>query len=962
MDAAVHHQNLQYEIPTTYLPAIQEAIWRRTEAPGNHEFRDAHIIIVGKGLKLRPWKTATWTTTLDYFLDWFERQFDPQHFSEDTVHVDIGKETLPPPSCSLLWREDFLRLFASCLQSLDPESPTLKPTLYPWGFVRGVGSATLELPLECRLRDEGVSYIQHYPDFKEIFAAGNTYPFSNRGFSSLALSPEVMATFQQIGGAISVRPEVLARALIHSKLRCHHGLWASATGSFGNRWECRVTLRLLRQIDQCARRLSPTLAPFVVTPQCSWVAHSTETLVEWYRFHLNKFCFGFETLYGRCQEKPYIAWEHTQLMILLLKCISCFAGVLIPGSYPVLWQDHYRSRSRPGSREAVAPREPRQGLGIGVNLQEYGYGWLADKIDWENWVLRPEVSGQFRVQQVSILETFRSHYRELRNHMDDYTLVASSASLLSRWKESPIHVAFMLRVFRAICLRALLRDAFQILQPYVVPDHWATIAKGRLGLSADTLRRVLDPDRATTHLMVSPSQKVRNFHGMFQWLWGEDDGFSRGPWARLPYRMLYTFCGQIITDILGRDHYSTWRRQFSKHVRINCWLLPYPSQKALISHECEDDGRRQFRWWSNYNHKVAQYHGEEENRVIRCEQWARWPQGRWSVTPEAGQYRSLLRVYVGLLRPCLDVMRGLPRPELRLAFLRPEQVSEQLQGLERTEADEHADEANEDEDGIDADGVRDEFGERELPLDEDNGQSGDVSISDSDDSRLSEYQERRRLRQEEKNHQRQQERLGIIRRSLRLEQQAFRKSIPHHRHRGHRGEDGEDGEDEDHMAHPRPHHDIDDMMRRYDERLTQIEEEHRRHSQAASRFYERRFFSTQQARLRRQAQERERRMLEAQARAEAQRLRRRAREEARVRIRVEEARIRRVTAAEREQAVRAQAISVRRQQDWLRSTRNQSQTIQGGRRVLGELDVVRYPVDRSSDIELIELSDSSLDE
>ena len=193
--------------------------------------------------------------------------------------------------------------------------------------------------------------------------------------------------------------------------------------------------------------------------------------MEWYRFNLNKFCFGFETLYGRCQEKPYIAWEHTQLMILLLKCISCFAGVLIPGSYPVLWQDHYRSRSRPGSREATAQREPRQGLGIGVNLQEYGYGWLADKIDWEHWILRPEVSGQFRVQKVSILETFRSHYRELRNHMDDYTLIASSASLLSQWQASPIHVAFLLRVFRAICLRALLHDTFQILQLYIVPDH-----------------------------------------------------------------------------------------------------------------------------------------------------------------------------------------------------------------------------------------------------------------------------------------------------------------------------------------------------------------------------------------------------------------------------------------------------------------------------------------------------------
>ena len=36
-------------------------------------------------------------------------------------------------------------------------------------------------------------------------------------------------------------------------------------------------------------------------------------------------------------------------------------------------------------------------------------------------------------------------------------------------------------------------------------------------------------------------------------------------------------------------------------------------------------------------------------------------------------------------------MRGLPRPDLRLAFLRPEQVSEQLRHLEQTEADENMD-------------------------------------------------------------------------------------------------------------------------------------------------------------------------------------------------------------------------------------------------------------------------------
>ncbi|KIW99753.1 uncharacterized protein Z518_11166, partial [Rhinocladiella mackenziei CBS 650.93] len=493
-----HHQNLQYELPATFLPAIQEAISRRVDEPGHHLFRDAFLVVVGKGLKLRPWKTASWTSTMDYFFNWFESRFDSQYWTEDAVHIDVGQETLPSSSsaCSLLWREDFLRLFAACLDAYEESPSTLTPTLFPWGFVRGVNDATLEIPLTSSLRAQGLSYVQHYASFKEIFAAGNTYPFSNTGLSNLTLSPDVLTTFQQIGGAISVRPEVLARAYIHSKRRCHYGLWASAATSYGTRWECRVTLGLLRQIDQCARHhLSSTIVPVHRTGPDSWVAYPTETLVEWYRWNLNKFCFGFETLYGRCQKKPYIAWEHTQLMILMLQCISCFAGVLIPGTYPQLWLDRYQPRSRRGGLSVTASK-PRHGLGIGINMHEFGYGWFVDHIDWANWVLRPEISGQFRVQSISILTTFRAQYRRLRNHMDDYVLVASSVSLLSRWKESSAHVAFIMRLFRAICFRALLRDVFQILRPYINSNHWSDIANGKRGLSMDTLNLA----EARTHL------------------------------------------------------------------------------------------------------------------------------------------------------------------------------------------------------------------------------------------------------------------------------------------------------------------------------------------------------------------------------------------------------------------------------------------------------------------------------
>lgn len=180
---------------------------------------------------------------------------------------------------------------------------------------------------------------------------------------------------------------------------------------------------------------------------------------------------------------------------------------------------------------------------------------------------------------------FRAQYQRLRNHMDDYVLVASSVPLLTRWKDSRLHVAFILRLLRAICLRAFLRDVFQILQPYIRSSEWAEVAKGRLGLSVDALDRVLQHRRATSRLMVVPHQKIRNFHSLFQYLWGERDPFSRGPWQRLPYRMLYRFCGQILTDVLGLESYHVWQQQFSKYVRINCWLLPYPTNKSLVSHE-----------------------------------------------------------------------------------------------------------------------------------------------------------------------------------------------------------------------------------------------------------------------------------------------------------------------------------------------------------------------------------------
>ena len=296
-------------------------------------------------------------------------------------------------------------------------------------------------------------------------------------------------------------------------------------------------------------------------------------------------------------------------------------------------------------------------------------------------------------------------------------------------------------------------------------------------------------------------------------------------------------------------------------------------------------------------------------------------------------------------------MRGLPRPDIRLAFLRSEQIIEQLNHLERQLGDGDTDE---DEDGVEVEGIRDEFRGGERVPAEHNSSSAEESIFgafDSDDSQLSEYQDRRRLRREERDHERQEQRLDILRRSLRIEQTAFRKSIPRGAYREDPIEDDEGGEGDTQVG---GHKDLHDTMRRYGERLAQIDEKQRRHARMAERLNERRSLSVRQARERQRQQEIERRLLEARTRAEERERRRlrerrraervrRAQEEERVRVRVEAARRARAMAEEREQAIREEEILTRQQRDWLVFARNQGRTEPLGRRILGELNISRYP-------------------
>jgi hypothetical protein len=116
-------------------------------------------------------------------------------------------------------------------------------------MLNDTGSLTIRTGQHSSRRTAGLLYTQFYPSIKEIFAAGNVYPFTNTAIEALALDKKLRRTWELVGGALSHQPAALMKAYLYTKLRCHFALAGSTRKSFGVREEHRIYKDLFDVID-----------------------------------------------------------------------------------------------------------------------------------------------------------------------------------------------------------------------------------------------------------------------------------------------------------------------------------------------------------------------------------------------------------------------------------------------------------------------------------------------------------------------------------------------------------------------------------------------------------------------------------------------------------------------------------------------------------------------------------------
>lgn len=579
---AIHHF-LQPE----HLEAVWDIILHTIEEPGMQDFGEAQLFFNGKNLKL--WtRSATWRGTWEPFFQRWDAAIDADHLDETRVWIDLAKEVCPSSSflpladagpqqaACLLWRPCCLEHYWHWSLHGAP-ARTSHRTYYQQSFLRDAADLTVVASPNSPSHRQGLLYSQFYHPLKNVFDAAKTFPFQDPFIESLALDPKLRASWQTVAGAHNHRPATLLQSYLHAKARCHAGLRDSMQKSFGLREEHRMTLPLAGQLRARLQAMEKWDVEIQVPPLARpYRSLPTAVYLTFIRNNINKLTTGFEYVHS-LRVKDLVRWEHTKMMIMFLRLLKFSHGGHALGRHMAVWRDRVVREN--GTRF--------EGLGLSRTLPEYGYGWYADKIDWDQCTFKAAVTDHMLFGNVHMAQAYRKRWREVKEVTDDFLTIEQIDRWLGMYQTCGRIRRWLLNWLVQICIGHFRKDVLGSIKSSIREECRGAAIRGEFMLCQHDLRRILQPDehgRQEVWLVRGNKMAFKQLGAFVDFLWDYNDGWERKHWDSKGYRVLYQRCVRIVGGVVPREMVRHWKRHVKALFVVNHWILPYPNDTVFWQH------------------------------------------------------------------------------------------------------------------------------------------------------------------------------------------------------------------------------------------------------------------------------------------------------------------------------------------------------------------------------------------
>jgi hypothetical protein len=297
-----------------------------------------------------------------------------------------------------------------------------------------------------------------------------------------------------------------------------------------------------------------------------------------------------------------VTWEHTRIMLMFLRCLQfSYSGGLIQKSGGC-WQD---VRHQVDSREPDGLRRV-EGLGFRRTMEQFGYAWFLDKIDWATFTFRQSNAPYMMFNNPSMQAAYHTRYRQVRDVRLDFIRVDKARQWMIEFSAVPACLNFLEKYLRQLCLCAFRKDVFTHIKSILHPDHIEAALAGQIPLCYDSVKKTLKDSRHIPQLAHGHRVAVKNIDVLFAWLWEWKDGeFERKGWNDKPYRMLYQQSFHAVKIARGKAHARMWRQEVKKSFVRSHWMLPYPQSQGFMR---KDKDSKEFVWWPSFHPGLDAYY------------------------------------------------------------------------------------------------------------------------------------------------------------------------------------------------------------------------------------------------------------------------------------------------------------------------------------------------------------------
>jgi hypothetical protein len=139
--------------------------------------------------------------------------------------------------------------------------------------------------------------------------------------ADVAVDPDVIRMFQQVGHAMAIDPKKLDKMYGYVKRSVDHITGDCVNMSYGHRMEFRLEQDLFDELDRLTTEEERHERP----PSFTYWAMPSELFFRYLRWNFSNFLYGFEYVYAQ-SHPSCISWERTRPMLIFLRVLRCFFG------------------------------------------------------------------------------------------------------------------------------------------------------------------------------------------------------------------------------------------------------------------------------------------------------------------------------------------------------------------------------------------------------------------------------------------------------------------------------------------------------------------------------------------------------------------------------------------------------------------------------------------------------------